>query len=78
MLDSNLKTQLQTYLRCVTAPVELVAAPAGDVTTVPYKQIIIAMGDGRWAMGAKAALGAFDHLIRAPLPPAAARATIAA
>lgn len=32
---------------------------AGDVTTVPYKQIIIAMGEG-----AKAALGAFDHLIR--------------
>jgi alkyl hydroperoxide reductase subunit F len=32
---------------------------AGDVTTVPYKQIIIAAGDG-----AKAALGAFDHLIR--------------
>ena len=32
---------------------------AGDATTVPYKQIIIAMGEG-----AKAALGAFDHLIR--------------
>ncbi|GIX51480.1 alkyl hydroperoxide reductase subunit F [Sphaerotilus sulfidivorans] len=32
---------------------------AGDVTTVPYKQIIIAMGEG-----AKASLGAFDHLIR--------------
>jgi NADH-dependent peroxiredoxin subunit F len=32
---------------------------AGDVTTVPYKQIIIAMG-----AGATAALGAFDHLIR--------------
>jgi NADH-dependent peroxiredoxin subunit F len=32
---------------------------AGDVTTVPYKQIIIAMGEG-----AKSALGAFDHLIR--------------
>jgi alkyl hydroperoxide reductase subunit F len=32
---------------------------AGDCTTVPYKQIIIAMGDG-----AKASLGAFDHLIR--------------
>tara|TARA_R100001132_G_C3265515_1_gene88509 strand:+ start:71 stop:1660 length:1590 start_codon:yes stop_codon:yes gene_type:complete len=32
---------------------------AGDVTTVPYKQIVIAAGDG-----AKAALGAFDHLIR--------------
>ncbi|MDR2874499.1 MAG: alkyl hydroperoxide reductase subunit F [Methylobacillus sp.] len=32
---------------------------AGDVTTTPYKQIIIAMGDG-----AKAALGAFDYMIR--------------
>lgn len=32
---------------------------AGDCTTVPFKQIIIAMGDG-----AKASLGAFDHLIR--------------
>ena len=32
---------------------------AGDVTTTPYKQIIIAMGDG-----AKSALGAFDYLIR--------------
>ena len=36
---------------------------AGDVTTVPYKQIIIAAGDG-----AKAALGAFDHLIRSSAP----------
>ncbi len=36
---------------------------AGDVTTVPYKQIIIAAGDG-----AKAALAAFDHLIRATAP----------
>ncbi len=32
---------------------------AGDCTTVPYKQIIIATG-----AGATAALGAFDHLIR--------------
>ena len=32
---------------------------AGDATTSPFKQIIIAMGDG-----AKASLGAFDHLIR--------------
>lgn len=32
---------------------------AGDATTVPYKQIIIAMGEG-----AKASLSAFDHLIR--------------
>ena len=42
---------------------------AGDATTVPYKQIIIAMGEG-----SKAALAAFDHLIRtsAPAEPAAA------
>jgi alkyl hydroperoxide reductase subunit F len=32
---------------------------AGDATTVPYKQIVIAMGEG-----AKAGLSAFDHLIR--------------
>ncbi len=32
---------------------------AGDVTNVPYKQIVIAMGDG-----ARASLSAFDHLIR--------------
>ena len=38
---------------------------AGDVTTVPYKQIIIATGEG-----AKAALSAFDHLIRTPAPQA--------
>ena len=36
---------------------------AGDVTTVPYKQIVIAAGEG-----AKAALSAFDYLIRQPLP----------
>ncbi|MGF6916363.1 alkyl hydroperoxide reductase subunit F [Paraburkholderia sp. 40] len=32
---------------------------AGDVTTVPFKQIVIAVGEG-----AKASLSAFDHLIR--------------
>jgi NADH-dependent peroxiredoxin subunit F len=36
---------------------------AGDVTTVPYKQIVIALGEG-----SKAALGAFDHLIRTSAP----------
>jgi alkyl hydroperoxide reductase subunit F len=40
---------------------------AGDCTTVPYKQIVIAMGEG-----AKAALSAFDHLIRLPEPQALA------
>ncbi|MDE2613851.1 MAG: alkyl hydroperoxide reductase subunit F [Burkholderiales bacterium] len=34
---------------------------AGDATTVPFKQIVIAAGDG-----AKAALAAFDHLVRTP------------
>ncbi|WP_301362255.1 FAD-dependent oxidoreductase, partial [Stutzerimonas nitrititolerans] len=36
---------------------------AGDVTTVPYKQIVIATGEG-----AKASLSAFDHLIRTSVP----------
>ncbi|MFG6083487.1 alkyl hydroperoxide reductase subunit F [Paracoccus litorisediminis] len=39
---------------------------AGDCTTVPYKQIVIAMGEG-----AKASLAAFDHLIRLPVEKAA-------
>ena len=45
--------------RCATSTPGVYAA--GDVTTVPYKQIIIATGEG-----AKAALSAFDHLIRTP------------
>ena len=36
---------------------------AGDCTTVPYKQIIISMGEG-----AKASLSAFDYLIRNSTP----------
>ena len=36
---------------------------AGDATTTPFKQIIIAAGDG-----AKAALSAFDHLMRTSAP----------
>jgi NADH-dependent peroxiredoxin subunit F len=36
---------------------------AGDCTTVPYKQIVIALGEG-----AKASLAAFDYLIRATAP----------
>ncbi len=35
---------------------------AGDATTTPYKQIVIAMGEG-----SKAALSAFDYLIRLPV-----------
>jgi len=36
---------------------------AGDCTTVPYKQIVIALG-----AGSTAALSAFDHLIRTTSP----------
>ncbi len=46
---------------------------AGDATTVPYKQIVIAMSEG-----SKAALGAFDHLIRSSAPAAPATAAQAA
>jgi NADH-dependent peroxiredoxin subunit F len=47
--------------RCQTSLPGVFAA--GDVTTVPYKQIVIAMGEG-----SKAALSAFDHLIRDSAP----------
>ena len=40
---------------------------AGDVTTVPFKQIIVSMG-----AGATASLAAFDHLIRTSAPEAVA------
>jgi len=42
---------------------------AGDATTTPYKQIVIAMGEG-----SKAALSAFDHLIRSSAPASQANA----
>jgi alkyl hydroperoxide reductase subunit F len=45
---------------------------AGDCTTVPFKQIVIAMG-----AGSVAALSAFDHLIRTSAPKAPATAGIA-
>ena len=38
---------------------------AGDCTTVPYKQIVVAAG-----AGSTAALSAFDYLIRTPAPQA--------
>ncbi len=50
--------------RCHTSVPGVFAA--GDATTVPYKQIVVAAGGG-----AKAALSAFDHLIRTPAVAAA-------
>jgi len=46
---------------------------AGDVTTVPFKQIIVAMG-----AGSTASLAAFDHLIRTPDPAAAKEEAVSA
>jgi alkyl hydroperoxide reductase subunit F len=65
---------------CATSVAGVFAA--GDATTVPFKQIVIAAGEG-----AKAALAAFDHLMRvpaagasasgaAPAAPAAAESTV--
>jgi alkyl hydroperoxide reductase subunit F len=45
---------------------------AGDCTTVPFKQIVIAMG-----AGSTAALSAFDHLVRTSAPAADAGAVAA-
>jgi len=49
--------EIQIDTRCQTSLPGVFAA--GDCTTVPYKQIVIAMGEG-----AKASLAAFEYLIR--------------
>jgi alkyl hydroperoxide reductase subunit F len=56
--------EIEIDARCQTSLPGVHAA--GDCTTVPFKQIVIAMGEG-----AKASLSAFDHLIRSPAPAAA-------
>ena len=56
-LDTNNIGEIVIDERCRTSIPGVYAA--GDVSTVPYKQIIIAMGEG-----AKAALTAFDERIR--------------
>jgi len=53
--------EIEVTPRCETSVPGVFAA--GDATTVPYKQIVIAMGEG-----SKAALSAFDHLIRSSAP----------
>src|SRR5690606_19721806 len=49
--------EIEIDARCQTSVPGVFAA--GDATTVPYKQIVIAAGEG-----SKAALSAFDYLIR--------------
>ena len=56
-LERNAWNEIVVDSRCRTSAEALFAA--GDCTDVPYKQIVIALGEG-----AKAALSAFDWLIR--------------
>jgi alkyl hydroperoxide reductase subunit F len=56
-LNLNKRGEIEVDARCETSLPGVFAA--GDATIVPYKQIIIAAGEG-----AKAALSAFDYLIR--------------
>lgn len=57
LVERNRAGEIIVDERCRTSRLGLYAA--GDCTTVPYKQIVIAMGEG-----AKAALTAFDDRIR--------------
>lgn len=49
--------EVEINARCETSEPGIFAC--GDVTTVPYKQIVVAMGEG-----AKASLAAFDYMIK--------------
>jgi len=64
-IDLTARGEIEIDQRCETSVPGVFAA--GDATTVPYKQIIIASGEG-----SKAALSAFDHLIRSSIPAAEA------
>lgn len=60
IVNTNRSGEIETDAHCRTNVPGVYAA--GDVATTPYKQIIIAMGEG-----AKAALSAFDDRIRGEL-----------
>jgi alkyl hydroperoxide reductase subunit F len=57
LVDTNRFGEIVIDERCRTSVKGIYAA--GDVTTVPFKQIVIAMGEG-----AKAALAAFEDRMR--------------
>ena len=56
-IELSERGEIVTDMRAQTSVPGIFAA--GDATTTPYKQIVISMGEG-----AKAALSAFDYLIR--------------
>jgi alkyl hydroperoxide reductase subunit F len=58
-LELNRFGEVRVDEKCQTSLAGVFAA--GDATTVPYKQIVVAAGEG-----AKAALSAFEHLVRTP------------
>jgi alkyl hydroperoxide reductase subunit F len=66
-IELSPRGEIETDARGATSAPGVFAA--GDATTTPYKQIVIAMGEG-----SKAALSAFDYLIRLAPAEQAARA----
>ena len=60
LIDTNAIGEILIDEKCRTSINGIYAA--GDVSTVPYKQIIVAMGEG-----AKAALSAFEDRINGKL-----------
>ena len=57
VVDLSKHGEVKIDERCATSEEGIFAC--GDVTTVPYNQIVISMGEG-----SKAALSAFDYLIK--------------
>jgi len=57
-VETNRMGEIVINTRCETSASGIFAC--GDVTTVPFKQIIVSMGEG-----AKAGLAAFEHLLKA-------------
>ena len=57
LIDMTQYGEIEVNERCETSESGIFAC--GDVTTVPYKQIVISMGEG-----SKAALSAFDYLLK--------------
>lgn len=55
LVDITPQGEIQVTEKCETSEEGIFAA--GDVTTVPYKQIVVAIGEG-----AKAALAAFEYI----------------